>query len=452
MMGMPGLDHVTGDDTLPDKVDVVVVGGGIIGASTALSLAEAGVSVALVEKGEIGSEQSGRNWGWVRQMGRDLAEIPLSIASNRLWRQMSQRVGADTGYRETGIVYTCSTKRDIAEYEAWLDVARQHDLDSRLLYGDELAKVIPGAGHKFLAGLYTPSDGRAEPSMATAAIVQGSRRRGVRIVTNCAVRGIDTTAGRVCGAVTERGHIACSAVVLAGGAWSRLFAGNLGIDFPQLKILGSAARVEGIESGLDLPIGGGDFSFRKRLDGGYTVGMRNMNIAPIVPDSFRLIADFAPTLIRNWRELRIRIGNRFIEEWHTPRRWNLDETSPFERVRVLDPVVSEGLNRKGLANLAKVFPAFANAKVTHNWSGLIDVTPDAVPVISATEAIPGFFLASGFSGHGFGIGPGAGQLMSELVRGVSPCVDPAPFSLARFGKRQHAKRRQSNVAKQSVAK
>lgn len=452
MMGLPSLDRVASDDALPDKVDTVVVGGGIIGASTALALVDAGVSVALVEKGEIGAEQSGRNWGWVRQMGRDPAEIPLAIESNRLWRQMRQRVGADTGYRETGIVYACATKREVAEHEAWLKAASQYDLDSRLLRGNALAEILPGTRHRFLAGLYTANDGRAEPSMATAAIAQGARNRGARIVTRCAVRGIETAAGRVCGVVTERGSISCASVVLAGGAWSRLFAGNLGIDFPQLKVLGSAARVEGVADGMDMPVGGGSFSFRKRLDGGYTIGMRNVNIAPIVPDSFRLFADFAPTFIRNWRELRLRIGGRFLEEWRTPRRWDLDEASPFERVRILDPVANESINRKGLANLTKVFPAFANARITHNWSGLIDVTPDAVPVISPVDAIPGFFLASGFSGHGFGIGPGAGQLMSDLVRGVAPCVDPTPFRLARFGKKPSTRHQESTIAKRRVAK
>ena len=450
--GIPGLDPVVSDDALPDKVDVAVIGGGIVGASTALSLAEAGVSVALFEKGEIGAEQSSRNWGWVRQMGRDPAEIPLAIESRRLWQQMRQRVGADTGYRQTGIVYLCTTKREVAEHEDWLGHARQHDLDSRLLRGDDLAEFVPGARKRFLAGLHTRSDGRAEPSIAAPAIANGARRHGARIFTGCAVRGIDMAAGRVSRVVTERGAVSCSTAVLAGGAWSRLFAGNTGIDFPQLKVLGSVARVEGVDGVPDMPVGGANFSFCKRLDGGFTIAMRNANIAPIVPDSFRLFTDFAPMLIRQWHEIRIRIGRRFLEEWHTPRHWQLDQISPFERVRVLDPAASEDLNRKGLANLAAVLPAFANARVTHNWSGLIDVTPDAVPVIGAVDAIPGFYLATGFSGHGFGVGPGAGQLMADLVRGVPPCVDPSPFRLSRFGKTQKAERHPAAAARREALK
>jgi glycine/D-amino acid oxidase-like deaminating enzyme len=101
-------------------------------------------------------------------------------------------------------------------------------------------------------------------------------------------------------------------------------------------------------------------------------------------------------------------------------------------VRVLDPEPSEALLREARRNLARAFPAFKNLQVAQSWAGLIDVTPDAVPVISAVDAVPGFYLATGFSGHGFGIGPGAGRLMADLVSGDPPIVDPQPFRYARF--------------------
>lgn len=427
-------DPVVTDTRLPEKVDVVVVGGGIVGASTALSLAEAGVSVLLCEKGLIGAEQSGRNWGWVRQMGRDPSEIPLAIESLRLWRGMNARVGAETGFRQTGITYLCANAREVAAYEAWLEQASTYQIDSRLLARAELAPLLPGIWDGFVSGLYTETDGRAEPIKATPAIALAAARAGAHVVTNCAVRGVERSAGRVSGVVTEHGAVRCSSVVLAGGAWSRLFAGNLDIDFPQLKILGTVARIGPVKGVPDMPVGGGNFSFRKRLDGGYSIAMRNANVVPIVPDSFRLFADFVPSLIKQWHELKLRIGSRFLEEWRTPRHWRLDEISPFERVRVLDPVPVERFNQNGLMNVIKAFPGFAEARIQQSWSGLIDVTPDAVPVIGPVESVPGFFLASGFSGHGFGIGPGAGRLMAELVTGVVPCVDPQPFALERFSK------------------
>jgi glycine/D-amino acid oxidase-like deaminating enzyme len=430
-------DPVLSKTMPPSQVDVVIVGGGIVGASTALFLAERGVSVALCEKGLIGGEQSSRNWGWVRQMGRDPAEVPLAVESLALWRGLNERVGAETGFRQTGISYLCSNAREMAAYEAWLQHARSNGVDSRLLSGDQLQTLLPGIAHRFVGGLYTASDGRAEPTKAVSAIAAAALRVGAHIVTSCAVRGLDLSCERVSGVVTERGFIRCGAVVLAAGAWSRLFAGNVGVDFPQLKVLGSVARIGPVDGVPDMPVGGADFAFRKRLDGGYSIAMRNGNVAPIVPDSFRLFSDFAPSLAKQWHELKLRIGGRFIEEWRTPRRWALDEISPFERVRVLDPLPVDRFNRVGLKKLVAAFPAFEHSRILQQWAGLIDVTPDAVPVIGPVDAIPGFFLASGFSGHGFGIGPGAGQLMADLVLGTRPRVDPQPFRLGRFAKGAH---------------
>lgn len=440
-------DPVVTDGTLPDTVDVVVVGGGIVGVSTALFLAERGVSVALCEKGLIGAEQSGRNWGWVRQMGRDPAELPLAMESMSIWRGLNERVGAETGFRQTGITYLCANVREVAAYETWLEHSRTYQIGSRLLNRPELGGLMPGMSDGFVGGLHTATDGRAEPFKAAPAIARAAARAGAHVITNCAVRGVETIAGRVAGVVTERGAIRCGAVVLAGGAWSRLFAGNLGVDFPQLKILGSVARVGPVKGVPEMPVGGSNFAFRKRLDGGYSIAMRNANVVPIVPDSFRLFADFVPSLIKQWHELKLRIGSRFLEEWRTPRRWALDEISPFERVRVLDPVPVERFNQNGLMNVIKAFPAFAAARIEQSWSGLIDVTPDAVPVIGPIDSLPGFFLASGFSGHGFGIGPGAGRLMADLVMGQTPCVDPQPFRFDRFSKSAPVSRAAINDAR-----
>jgi glycine/D-amino acid oxidase-like deaminating enzyme len=251
-------------------------------------------------------------------------------------------------------------------------------------------------------------------------------------MTSCAVRGIETQAGRVTAAVTEKGRIACDAVVLAGGAWSRLFCGNLGLDFPQLKVLASVMRTETVNGGPECSASGGGFGYRKRLDGGYTVSELGSTIVDIVPDSFRLARDFLPLTTMKWRDLRPRLGRRLLEEWQMPRRWALDGPSPFERVRVLDPEPSRKMLDDAYANLAASFPAFKGVAVAERWAGLIDVTPDAVPVIAPVKALPGFFVATGFSGHGFGIGPGAGKLMADLVSGDPPVVDPTPFRFERF--------------------
>ncbi len=429
----PPVDPVETDQTLPSRADVVVVGGGIIGTSTALFLARKGISVALCEKGHIAGEQSSRNWGWCRKMGRDPREVPLAIESLQIWRELNTLTETETGFRQCGIVYLCKTDADLQKRTAWLEqVGRPYQLDSKMLSPAEAAEVLPGLSGQWRGALFTPSDGRAEPQKAAPAIATAARRAGAKVVTGCAVRGIETQGGHVAGVVTEKGPIACNSVVLAGGVWSRLFCGNLGLRLPQLKIASSVMRTEPLEGGPERSASGYGFGLRKRLDGGYNVASWSGNFFDITPDAFTFFAEFLPSLRLEWRHLRLRVGRKFIDEWRVPRKWALDSSSPFEQVRVLDPEPHEPILRQAKQHATAAFPVLKNMKIAQSWGGVIDVTPDGVPVISGVDTLPGFFIATGFTGHGFGIGPGAGRLMADLVAGDAPVVDPAPFRYTRF--------------------
>lgn len=431
---MPGpfVTPFHGDTDLPDRADVVVIGGGIIGAATALELAERGVKVALCEKGGIGHEQSSRNWGWVRITRRDPREVPLMAEALRIWPGMSERLGRDTGYKRSGIAFTCATDEELRNHERWMRNLEGYQIETRMLTRAEFAAMNPGSGMEIKGALYTAADGRAEPQRAAPVIAEAARDRGAHVMTECAVRGIESSAGRVSGVITERGTIACDAAVLAGGAWSSLFARNTGLRLPQLRVKNSVIRTKPLEGGPETAIWSNGFAVRKRQDGGYTIANGHDNIVEIVPDSFRFFRDFLPALRHEWRSLSLRGGLRFVDDMRIPNRWRMDEASPFEYHRVLDPKPSFTLQDKALENLRRAFPAFANAEVAQRWAGNIDVTPDAIPVISAVDRIPGFFIATGFSGHGFGIGPAAGRLMAQIVTGQPPVVDPTDFRFSRF--------------------
>jgi glycine/D-amino acid oxidase-like deaminating enzyme len=428
----PRVDPVASDETLPARTGVVIIGGGIIGTCTAFFLARKGVPVVLCEKGHIAGEQSSRNWGWCRQMGRDPREIPLAIEALRLWGGMNEAVQGETGFRRCGIVYLCRTQDDLAKKAAWLESAQPYQLDTRMLTQAEAAEKLPGLTGEWAGAMYTASDGRGEPQMAAPAIAEAARRLGANVFTQCAVRGIETKAGRVAAVVTEKGAIACDSVVLAGGAWSRLFCGNLGVRLPQIKILSSVMRTEPLAGGPETSASGEGFGFRKRLDGGYNIGGWSANVLDVTPDTFRLLGDFLPAVRTNWRVTRLRLGEKFLEDWRMPRSWSLDETTPFERVRTLDPEPHRPILDGAQKAIAGTFPAFRDVRIAERWGGMIDVTPDIVPVISGVDTMPGFFIATGFSGHGFGIGPGAGRLMADMVTGDAPVVDPATFRLGRF--------------------
>jgi glycine/D-amino acid oxidase-like deaminating enzyme len=431
---MPGptLDHTETDHTLPKKADVVVIGGGIIGVSTALFLAERGIDVVLCEKGVLGGEQSSRNWGWVRVMGRDRREIPLAIEALKIWDGLDARISGSTGFRRSGILYISENETDIANRDRWLKLAQAHGLDTRQIGADETATLMPGAAARYKGALYTPSDARAEPQKAVPAIAAGARRAGARIVTACAVRGIEKSGGRISAVITEKGRIETSAVVLAGGAWSRLFCKGLDIRLPQLKVRNSVLRTSPVPGGPEGAGATGSYAYRKRLDGGYTIANGGINMHPLVPDSFAFFRDFQPARKAEGEAVQLGLSAQSWNELFEISAVPLDRAGAFEKHRVLDPKPDAKSALMALQAAAEALPALRAAKVEQIWAGMIDVTPDAVPIISTLDDNPGLVIATGFSGHGFGIGPGAGHLAADLVTGGTPIVDPTPFRFSRF--------------------
>ena len=428
----PYVDSVTSDETLPAATSVVIIGGGIIGTSAALTLAARGIPVMLCEKGYIACEQSSRNWGWCRQAGRDEREMPLIVESLQLWRDMDRLTGNATGFRQCGVMYVGETEEDEKRFTAWLDMARSYDIGARLVRGDEVTALMPGAKSSYRCALHVPTDGCAEPQKAAPAIARAAQRMGAHIVAHCAVRGIERGAGRINAVVTERGRVACDTVLLAGGAWTGLFCASLGVRLPQLKVLSSVMRTAPVADGPDTCTYMNDLGYRRRLDGGYTLARGTGYIVPLVPDSLRYLREYLPTVRKEGAALKPRLNAQSVREICSPRRWALDRPSPFERTRVLDPAPNKALNREARAAMIKLYPQFRDVPIVQEWAGYIDVTPDVVPYIGAVGTLPGLTIATGFSGHGFGIGPGAGRLAADLATGQTSQVDPSPFRVSRF--------------------
>ena len=247
----PYVDSVTTDEVLPARADVVIIGGGIVGVSAALNLAGRGISVVLCEKAYVACEQSSRNWGWCRQAGRDEREMPLILESLRLWRDMDRMTESETGFRTCGVMYVGESEEDEQRFHSWLDMARPFDIGTRIVRGEQMRALMPGSSRAYRCGLYVPTDGCAEPQKAAPAIARAAQRLGATLLAHCAVRGIDRAAGRIDGVVTERGRIACDAVILAGGAWTGLFCASLGVRLPQLKVLSSVMRTAPFAGGPD---------------------------------------------------------------------------------------------------------------------------------------------------------------------------------------------------------
>ena len=418
----------------PKACDVVVLGGGVIGVMTAWFLAERGFSVTLCEKGRIAGEQSSRNWGWIRQQGRDLAELPIMMESMRIWADMSASLGPDLGFRQEGVMYLARSQKEMAGFETWMLQAQAMGLDVQLQSTAQVYDHIKGAAVAWLGGLFTASDARAEPWTAVPLMAEGAVARGAVLVENCAVRRLDLQGGQVTGVYTEQGRIGCEQVVVAGGAWSSLFLAAEGVHIPQLSVLASVGQTVPLPEVFAGNAADDRFAFRRRQDGSYTVAPGAVHDFFIGPDAFRHFGAFLPVLKKDFKSTKFHSAapKGYPDAWRTPRRWEGDGVSPFERMRVLDPKP----NLKALAdvqdNFAKAFPHLGRPTLQRAWAGMIDTIPDVVPVVDRVAAIQGLVIATGMCGHGFGIGPGMGRVVADLVAERPLGHDLHRFRLARF--------------------
>ncbi|MEL6794680.1 MAG: FAD-binding oxidoreductase, partial [Pseudomonadota bacterium] len=315
-------------DPLPAAVDVVIIGGGVIGVFAALYLARDGASVLLCEKGRIAGEQSSRNWGWIRQQGRDEGELPIMTQALALWRDVNAELKGATGFAQVGVNYLSSTEADMASNEAWLKVAQTHGLDTRLLAKREAEEMFSGASDgRWIGGIQTPSDAKGEPWVAVPAVAKLAHAAGVLIREDCAVRTLETSAGALTGVVTEDGAVACEQVVLAGGAWSSLFARAHDIEIPQLSVKATVAATAPLPQFFGAAAADEEFAIRRRADGGYSLAICDGHGFSLGPDAFRRFRPWTYELKRGWREIKPSFAapGGFPDAWGVARRWTADE-------------------------------------------------------------------------------------------------------------------------------
>jgi glycine/D-amino acid oxidase-like deaminating enzyme len=353
------------------------------------------------------------------------------LEAMELWDRSEEMLGADVGFRRNGVVYLCNDEQDLAKHSGWLKSAEPLGAKARVLDSAEVAALLPTACRSWHGAVYAETDGCAEPQLAAPAFAKAAQRAGAIVSTGDAVRGIETAAGRICAVVTEKGAVKCSAVVVAGGAWSSQFLGNLRVRFPQLSVVTSAQCTIPGETPLTPSLTGSGFITRKRVDGGYNVLRYGGELHDITPSSFRFLWDFRH-LATSDTGVKLRLSRESFRGFRWKRSWKNDEKSPFEAVRMWAPSIDEANLEAGVHVASAALPMFQDAQIAHRWAGVIDVTPDALPVISPIAAIPGLFLSSGYSGHGFGIGPAAGRLTADMVMGKARAQELEAYRFERF--------------------
>lgn len=418
---------------LPLQADVVVIGAGIAGAAAAYELARQGVSVVLMEKGLVGGEQSSRNWGWCRQQNRDERELPLMMYAMQRWSELNNETGEELGFRRSGLVYATHSQSEIDAWANWGKMAKNYGFSSNILNAEQAKAMTPGSTSRWLGGVSSPTDGHAEPSLAASGLAIAAQRLGATVFQQCAVRGLDISAGQVSGVITERGMIKTRRVICAGGAWTSLFCRRHGIDLPLGNVTGTAFRTAPVEQIIAVPLYTPTFSCRPQSDGSYTVSIAGRGRLTPGVQGLRYARQFWPSFRARRKSLTLKLGvEPFLRGPESFCHWQFDRRSPFEAVRILDPEADRTMVHEAVDAMVKEYPALRGIRVEQAWGGMIDSTPDAIPVISKVATLPGLILSAGYSGHGFGIGPAAGRLAADLATDATPIVDPFPFRYSRL--------------------
>lgn len=370
--------------------DVVIVGGGINGCSTAYYLARRGVKkVLLVEKGHVASGPTGRSSGVVRQHYTTETLSAMARDSVRLFHRFAEEIGGDAGFVPCGVVFL-SAAEDAKTLASTVEMHQRLGIRESLLGPDELKKMEPRLFHEDVAaGAYDPDGGYADPTLAANSFAEAAKRLGVEILQRTTVTSLRTEGGKIVGVATDKGEIAAPTVVNAAGPWGASLAAPLGIRIPLIVTRHPVVILQRPEAWrTPTPVWGdliGGWYFKP--DGGNT----GIMVGSVRDDDHTVDADNYPD---------------------TPSHDEIDAASSAIVRRF--PIMEEGTARKG-------------------WAGVYDVTPDSQPVIDRIDEVPGFFCAFGFSGHGFKIGPAVGRIVSDLVvDGECRAYDVSIFRHDRF--------------------
>jgi glycine/D-amino acid oxidase-like deaminating enzyme len=411
------------------RSDVLVIGGGIVGCATAYYLARAGRTVRLLERGQIASEQSSRAWGFVRQQGRHAAEVPLAAEASRIWEGLAGELQADLEFVRRGIVVPAETIEDEQRFVKAADLAQKHGLSTRMISSAELKQLIPELAGDWRAALYTAEDGHAEPRKSTEAFAAAGERLGVTFHSNTSAVGLEVRNGAATAAVTASGRYEADSILCAGGAGAAPLLRTAGIPLPIQIVRSSVAQTKQTRHFTSLAMWGPYVSFRPKGDGSFYIGNGYRGVGAdyeITMESLRNLRLFLPAYRRNWRLLRLRLGRRFVTDFHRQLSLTARFAAPPEPEPNLDKI------RHNERRFYELFPALAGLGLARSWAGWIDLTPDLIPIIGAVRSPKRVYVAAGFSGHGFALGPAIGKLMAQLIVEGRSSIDLARFRPSRF--------------------
>ena len=378
---------------MTSTADVVIIGGGCMGASVAYHLSRRGVTdVVLVEREKmLATGSTGRNAGGVRHQFSNEANIRLSIESISLLERFADEVGHVADFHQDGYLFLLSSEKSVATFRQNVELQRRLGVDVQWLSGADAPQLAPGLDATgVIAATFCGRDGIADPNGVTMGFAKAAQRAGVAVERDVDVTGVRLSGGRVSGVETSRGTIETRTVVNAAGPW----AGRVG------RLVGGG--------GVSIPVE----PVRRHIFIAAAVG--GDELLQGVPTSHIMVIDFDTTFYFH------REGGGILFGMGDP-----SETSTFDTTvqwDFLPQVIDVAVTR---------LPALASASISHAWAGLYEMTPDGNPIIGPT-GVEGFYTIAGFSGHGFQHSPAAGRILADVIAGRDPHFDLSPFAFERF--------------------
>lgn len=359
--------------TVTASADVVIVGSGAIGNAAAYYLSKCGVSVIVLEASEIvGNGGSSRNGGGVRQSARDPRELPLAMyAVENMWPTLSEELDMSIEYFKKGNLRLGKTESHLKILEKLADTCSNQGLGVEMLDGDEVRHINPYLSDEVIGASWCPTDGHANPLLTTLAFYRASRRLGARYYTRQKANELRMYQGKLRYVITECGDVFCGDTILvAAGYFSRALIHTVGLDVPMQKVLLEALVTEAEPQMFEQMLG-------------------------------TAMADFYGHQTPH---------GSFVFGGHTGLEWHLGEYARNDTVDIMHNTAPNAARA-----ILNFFPRLKNTKIVRTWGGPMDECLDKVPVMSRVDEVSGLVLACGFSGHGFGICPVAGLLLSELI-------------------------------------
>lgn len=374
---------------MKNTAEVIIIGGGINGCATAYYLAKRGVKDIIVLEGSdsIGHGGSSRNGGGVRQSGRDVRELPyVMYAVKNMWPTLSEELGVDVEYYQKGNLRLGKTDAHMAKLNKLAANAQNLGLDVRIIDGKEVKEICPYLSDDIIGASWCPTDGHANPLMATLGYYKRGLEMGVRYFTGAMVEKLQKVKGKVRKVVLTTGEIfEGESIVVAAGYESRYISRTVGIDIPMTRYFEEALVTEMQPKMFDIMLGTADADFygHQAKHGSFVFGSES---------GLEEATDMSPTELRT-NSLTLSAGCRAIMGY---------------------------------------IPLLKDAKIVRTWGGWLDDCYDGVPVISKVEEAPGLILACGFTGHGFGSAPSVGLILAQMVLGEETVVDLSALRYNRF--------------------